>query len=443
MADPSISSTNPQEKGSYTASDYQLNVYVLTSDGNLFTISNIILNFNLYENIFTPYVSGDIEIGDAQDLLFNYSFNGNEYLKIVLSKPGENEPGNEPIQKYFRIYKVSNRVLKSQSLQNYTIHFCSEEAILSTQTLIRKSYKGMPVSDIIQDIVKNVLKASPDKLNGGLSKTAGNYDIIVPRMQPFEAISWLKTRAYDTDKTAYFFYENRFGYNFLSYEDLLNQTTYRTYDRSPKVDPDPSKAQNSIYHIGFAEEFDIIKGNRYGAFATSLLTFDLLSRSYNKTTLSAPQLDLQKNFLNKYPFANFSQNRFNKTLFDNEESMQKFYLTTDSDKNTNPTFPQKWLIKQAIKLAELNSRKVIINIPFDALVTAGAIVELNIPVMRPQDKKYEKDKFKSGRYLVSSVHHGITGDAASTTLELLTDSIGDQLPNAAIFSGTLQDFKSS
>ena len=430
--------SDAQQQGSTTGSDYRLNVYVLTSDGHTFTISNIVLNFNLYESIFSPYVTGDIEIGDAADILSNYSFNGNEYLYMTLEKPGVST--FLPIQKYFRVYKVANRRTKTQSLQTYTIHFCSEELILSTQMLIRKSYKGLPISGMISDIVKNILQASPDKLNGSLSETSGNFDIIIPRMQPFEAISWLKSRAYGNGKTAFFFWENKFGYNLVSYEDLLAQTPYRTYDKAPKITIDPSDVQSSLNYVAFGEEFDIIKGNRYGAFSTSLLTYDILSRKFAKTTLAAPDLDLQRSFLNKFPPANFSQNRFKKTLFDNDESMQKFYITSDSDPNANPVSPQSWLLQQAIKLAELNGLKAVINVPLDPNITAGHLVTLNLPLMRPQDQAYTADKYKSGNYLVASVHHGISGDMASTTIELLNDSLGAQLPSAAVFSGTLQDF---
>jgi hypothetical protein len=436
MADNTAENTNPQESQN-SLQDYKLGVYLLTSDGKTMVISNVIKNFNLYENIFTPYITGDMQLSDANDLLSNYAFNGNEYLYITLDKPGM----ELPIEKFFRVYKVSDRKFLSQSLQQYTIHFCSEEMILSSQMLMRKAYKGMIISDIVQDIVGNVLQADPTKLNGSITNTSGSYDLIIPKMQPLQACQWLRNRAHNPDQTAFFFYENRNGYNFISYEDLLTLPTYDTYTRTPKTDTEPSTNKTSFYHIGFFEEFDVLKGNRYGAYADSILTFDLLSRNYNKTVLAAPDVDLKTQFLNAYPFANFSQNRFNKTLFDNEESMQKYYITTDSDTNTNPTQPQIWLMQQTIKLAELNSRRAVLNIPFDPQIAVGYIIELDLPLMRPQESDYQQDKYKSGKYLVASVRHGISVDVASTTLEILSDSVNDELPDAVAFSGTLQDFK--
>lgn len=438
MASTTQSSESLKE-GLVTGNDYKLAVDLLTSDGQSLSITNIIINFNYYEDIFSAYVSGDLEIGDAHDILTNFSFNGNEYIKISLDKPSL----DKPITKYFRVYKISDRDnTRSQSLQKYTLHFCSEELILSTQILVRKAYKGLPVSSIIKDILTTILKVDSSKMGGLFSTTSGNFDLIIPKMQPLEACQWLKSRGYNDSKTAYFFFENRYGYNYVCYEDLLTQNAYRTFSRTPKVDPDPSQVIDSYNYIAFPEEFDIIKGNRYGAFSGSIFTYDLLSRKYDSVSLSSASFESQKNLLNPNLQTNFSPNRFNRSLYDAPDSMQKFYLTTDSDPNSNPTLPQKWILPQAIKLAGLNSRKIVLNVPFDSMLTAGQIIALNLPLMEPQTTSYTQDKYRSGRYLISSVRHGISGHSASTTLELLCDSFAEKLPLAITTSTTLQDFKS-
>ena len=134
-----------------------------------------------------------------------------------------------------RIYKISDRTFETQSLQNYKVFFCSEEVILSSQKYIRKSYHGVGIDFMIKDILQNQLKVSANKVKNGIfSSTGANYDIIVPRMQPLEAALWLNTRAYNDSETLYFFFENRDGFNFTSYEKLISLDPYCTFRREPK-----------------------------------------------------------------------------------------------------------------------------------------------------------------------------------------------------------------
>jgi hypothetical protein len=437
-ADNTLSSATPID-GLFRSSDYKLNIVLITSDGQQVTgLQNLLVSFNLYEDLFSPYMSGDFDFPDAHDVLTSYKFHGNEYLYLELDKPTL----NKPIKKYFRIYKVSNRTQTTQSLQTYRMHFCSEELILSTQILLRKSYKGMLISAMVKDVLNNVLQVDPSKTKDGIfTDTSGNFNIIVPKMQPLEAASWLTTRAYADSQTLFFFFENRDGYNFTSYENLIKIPPYTTYFRAPKVTVEPGDNFRSYNFINVTHDFDIMKTNRFGGFATSLYVYDILSRQYVKNTLASPTLG-SGSFLNKNPIVNLSLNRFNKSLYDSVDSMQKFYPTTDSDPNGNPLHPERFLNQHAIKLAQLNNLKITIVVPLDPLLKVGQVISLEIPKMTPQEEGGENfDKLKSGNYLISSVRHGISGDAATSTLELMTDSLADSLFTAVTFSGALQGVK--
>ena len=420
------------------SSDYLLNVSIITSDGQATEIQNLILDFNMYEDLFSPCVTGDIVLPDAHDIFTSYALHGNEYLFITLDKPSL----NQPIKKMFRIYKISDRNYHTQALQSYKIHFCSEELFLSTQTIVRKSYKGMAIDSMINDILNNILKVDPTKTkNGVFSKTGGNFNIIIPKMQPLEAAQWLTTRAYNDNQTIFFFFENRDGFNFTSYENLISKPSYKTYFRGPKITIEPTDNINSFNYISFVHDFDIMKTNRFGGFANSLYTFDPIGRLYVKHTLNKSSFS-SSNFLNNYPMTNESVNRFNVSLSNAFDSMQKFYSTTDTDSSTNPLRPEKFLNQRAIKLAQLNNIKVVLNVPIDPLLRVGQVVSLNLPKMTPQeDGGLSVDQYKSGKYIISSVRHGISGDAATTTLELLSDSLNSQLPAAIPLSGGLQNVK--
>ncbi len=178
-------------QGLFNATDYVIKTLsLITSDGSAIDLSTIMLELDIYEDVFAPAMTGHILVGDAADILSNFKLHGNEYINISIDKPSL----NKPLSKTFRVYHIGDRDFGTNSLQNYMIYFCSEEVILSTQILISKSYKGLTIDQMITDILTNKLKINKNKI-AQIASTSGNYDLIVPRMQPFEAIEWMLPKA--------------------------------------------------------------------------------------------------------------------------------------------------------------------------------------------------------------------------------------------------------
>src|ERR1700733_12205265 len=214
------SNSSPTSLGLFSSSDYKISsLAIVTSAGQSVDIRNIMLELNIYEDVFSPVITGDVTIGDGADIISTYMLHGNEFLLVDVDKPTL----NKPIQKIFRIYKISDRKFGTASLQNYTLYFCSEELLLSTQLLVSKSYKGLRIDQMVNDLLVNKLQVNPNKISNGIfSQTQTNFDIIIPRMQPLEAIQWLTPRAYNNNQNLWFFFENKDGFNFTSYENLIS-----------------------------------------------------------------------------------------------------------------------------------------------------------------------------------------------------------------------------
>lgn len=419
--------------GLFGTSDYKISsMMIVTSDGQSIDVKNILLEMNIYEDIFSPVITGDFTLGDAADIISAYRIHGNEFLAVSIDKPSL----DKPIKKIFRIYKISDRNFGTASLQNYTLHFCSEELLLSTQTLVSKSYKGLRIDQMVNDLIANKLKANPEKMAGIFTKTLGNFDIIIPKMQPLEAIQWLSPRAYNTNQNLFFFFENRDGFNFTSYENLLKIAPYSTYYRSVKLNREPDQNFNSFNYINVSEDFDILKSIKMGSFSSSLLVLDLIKRNSTSYNFNAKQV-ADNGLLNQSIPANSLANRLGLTLYTANESVLKYVTATDSDPTFNPTNYNNWLPQTSTRLGQINSFKVIISIPGDILIKVGNIVNLVIPKMQTQTKSTEDDNMRSGKYLISSVHHVFTQDISTTVLELLSDSVNTTLPQAAQNSQTV------
>jgi len=436
---PNTTNSNVIPKGLSQSTDYKFQCQIITGNGTLTDISDLVLHFNLYESIFSLCMTGTIIVSDSLDIITNLTLHGNEWVYISLDKPSL----NRPIKKYFRIYKVSNRGAESQSIQKYIISFCSEELILSSQFYVRKTYKGLSIDSMVSDILLNLLKVPTSKINN-IRSTSGSYDLMIPRMRPLEAIVWLASRGYNTNENTFFFYESADGFNFTSYENMISQTPYTTFSWRPNVVGDPSQDIQSLRYAKNDVDFDILRGNRYGQFASSLLTFDLVNRTkkvYTSSGVNTPA----KSLLNSNLPANLTTNRLNMTLFDATDSVVKFVPITDSDSTTNKFVPQNWMLQNQLKLAQLQTLKTTVVIASDFQIRAGMTLNLIRPKMQPQNKSDSEylDKFRTAKYLVSAVNHGIIGDISSTTLELLSDSFADKIPGPASNAGALQQVKQS
>lgn len=422
-------------EGVFATSDYKLTVLtIVTSSGVSLDVSDLMIELDIYEDIFSPVMTGSVTLGDATDIISNLRLHGNEYIVIEVDKPTL----GRPISKVFRIYKIADRVAGTTALQNYTIHFCSEELVLSTQTLLNKSYKGLGIDAMVDDILRNVLKVDETKLKDGIfSQTSGTFDLIIPRLQPLAAIEWLTPRAFNTDENLFFFFENRDGFNFTSYENLISKPTYAVYARDVKVSQEPAENMQSYHFLGIEHDFDILNSLRYGAYNSSVLSLDLINRQATVKSFGYADLKPQALLNGNIPVT-VLPNRLGFSLFDSLEAMAKFVITTDIDPSMNPADLDNWLPQTSARLAQLHTFKVVMNIPGDVLVKAGMVVGVIMPKMIIQSKVVENDDLRTGRYLVSTVHHKFVEDTMTTTVELLSDSVSVPLGSVATESPLVQ-----
>lgn len=426
------------EEGVDNSFQSKINKIILyTSDGNYIDVRNLIVSLDIYEYMFSPVITGSMVLAEGIDLVSNFSLHGNEFLEISIDKPGL----GFPIEKKFRVYKIANRDTTT-SLQAYILSFCSEEMILSSKQKISRSYKGIRISQIIRDILKNDLGVSDDRI-GIFEETENLVDVIIPRMDPFEAINWLLLRARSVNKSAFFFYENADGFNLISYEELIKLPSYSIYTQSVKTDnEDIQTNENTFTVLRFTEDFDILKNIRYGGYNSTLFSLDLVSKQYDVFSSNAVEIS-KMGLLNDYISTNNFTDRFGSSLLDPAFGSIKFAISNDADTERNPIAYGDWLPQTTTRLALMHTFKVMCVLPGDPILTAGNTIEAEFINSQPQDNNIEENKYRSGRYLITAAHHKISRDYFTTTLELRSDSISSPLPAALQTSVKLNELKAS
>jgi hypothetical protein len=386
---------------------------------------SMMVELSLYEDLFATTLSGELLLNDSNDLFKNLPLMGFDYLELDFSKPGS----ATTITKTFRIYKVDNQTINTNmSNQTYSLKFCSEEEILSTYLKISKSYPGKLVSDIITDILKNILKVNTTKL-GTIDPTTGIQNLVIPNYNPFQAIRWLSQRSLPMS----LFFENISGFQFRTIDNLMSQSPKVTYSYAyPNItlpdQPDSLNPQDHVIKYEFVKNFDVISATRNGVYGGKLITIDPILGTHEEIDLD------YKDFFGKNkhvessgsPFINAAQDRFGKTI-NQYQSTYQVYPTTKSQPNPNQV--EQWLLQKNTRMMEMNYSKLKLVVPGSAAVTAGDVIKFIIPSMETHSSKIDNSNpYHSGNFLVTAVRHKINFAHYEMILECVKDCVSKDYP---------------
>ena len=220
-------------------------------------ITSQVIDFSIYEDIFSPTLYGDVTIKDATNLLngepqlgntIGFPIVGEEYIEVTYSVTGQ-----DTVFRRFAVYAIKNISFDANlKVRNYILQFCSEENLIDATTLIQKSWKAS-ISDMVKDVLENYLRVNDSTPNGKQKKiyriqpTKGQQQIVVPRLSPLETLNLFARRSIAEkffESGTYLFFENKNGFNFCDIEYLIqdgrqnrtkNVAAYTYYHQNPRA----------------------------------------------------------------------------------------------------------------------------------------------------------------------------------------------------------------
>jgi len=296
-------------------------------------------DFNIYEDIFGNFLTGNIQIVDGVGLMESVPIIGEETLQIQVKTKGlekQRSPNTIPgpfegslneglINLKFRVVKILNVMKLNEGIITYRLSFVSEEAILNLKQKVRKSALD-PVSlepRKISDVVKSLYRQFFQRGRQGRAKrifvepTKNLTDIIIPNQTPFKAFNFLASRAVSAGRHAigssFVFYESIRGFFFISMETLMSgggmgystvagapgsptelvytvpeEPVKEVYVVQPKrMGTNKDEAQNiaiemtAVDAYSFSSNFDVLENLSAGMYANRLLTHDLVRMKYD------------------------------------------------------------------------------------------------------------------------------------------------------------------
>lgn len=451
--------SNLTQKTKYVT-DYDLMKINLLANGQMLNLKPFMVELSYFEDLYSCSISGELLVSDTLGIIANYMVNGTEFIQMEFRKDYTDD---KPIQKLFRVYKVSKRKIDLNNMvENFLLKFCSEELLLSEQYRISKSYKNKKISEMITDILKNYLKVGSNDKSVSIENTKGTYDFVLPNKKIFETINWLASYALPASNKPgadMLFFENANGYNFKSLQTLFKQTPLMKYYFNPKnISPDMNQQFTNIMNFEVMDSFDMIEGISEGTFVNKVITIDPLTRQFKTNSFNYDEYFKKSTSLNDSKITNNYKNRLGYSTYEtpkgnlqtgsfrlvtsNSNRRSHPYISKKADAVSNDIFIETFMPNRNAQISLANYVRVKVSVPGNPRLTVGTVLDLEIFSMKPVTYKSSEtktlDPFYSGKYMVSAVRHIIQDMTYITVMELTKDSYIETLPNTNITSPSVK-----
>jgi len=407
-------------------------IRIFASTGE-YDVTKVLTELSFFEDMYSFVISGYVILRDGVGLVEKLQLSGKEDIEISF---GQTKGGSENVRKRYRIYSIPDRKpVGNQTSEFIKIYFCTKELFESERIKVVKSYKGKAIHQIVTDILLTQLKVDPKRLNiQNFEKTVGVYDFIIPTLKPFEAISWLCTYAKPVKnggKTAdMLFFETKDGFEFRSISSIYQDKPYKTYTYNLKNVETQTMEQKmtSILDYQFVKDFDSLNEINSGTFANRVLAFDPLNRTINITDFNyAKDVSVKLNKGSPTDVSEYLDPRSSLKLVvsnSNQKLKPTFKNLAPFQQNLSPdAFIPETVKNRTSELALANYTVLKIRVPGDTGLTAGSVINVNMPSLDYANGKKESNKFYSGKYLVTAVRHILQSQGVfQTVLEITRDS---------------------
>lgn len=413
-------------------------------------VRGIVSEINIYENIFSPTLTGDVILQDDVGLSSVIPMIGAEQLTLKFNITDPNGTmryyGNSsPLS--FSVYQETNRLVKNQGTHTYRLGIASPELFLLSEKKISLPYKNVKVETVIQDLVTNP-KYGDSKKSLVFEKTKTPINMIVPYLTPLEAIKLLTLQGQnEASESNYTFYETLKGFNFSSIQSMLKIGNALPDSKIPRITiflPDMYPSKNDIRNIR-ADSIDIISGFDYlyqlthGGFASVTIGVDVLSGKYRQTISTSDDTNfknrMKTNGVGAIPI-------YPPALGQVANPTGKIFLVPtlsisaankdlcNKDTSIKDNFIEQTLDGRNRELVSLQSRCVRVKVSGVPELNAGTMVDIDFPIPVNNNKfAPQAQDVASGRYLIVAAKHTLinTGSgqfAYETTFEACSDSYG-------------------
>jgi len=410
---------------------------ITLSTGEQHDLKEMVVEISYFEDIYSFCVSGFLMIRDGLGLIELLRLNGTEIITLKFDK----YKNTKTPPKYLVAYTIKDRrPVGNLNGEFYKLYFCSEDLLSNQQMSVSKSYKGKDISYMIKDVLTNELQCKTPI--SYIQPTLGYYNYIPPMIKPFEVVSELCNYARPENKSEsgtvgadMFLFENRFGYNFVSLNTLMQQkpVAYYRYEQSNLTAPeDKTQEDDSIIALEYVRSYNTLRELSNGAYSNKFIGINATTgqthvKEFNYLKYLSQVPPENGSGVQASPTANEKPEGFIRVVPSNSGENTVDYIK--SNKGVTPDFyMQETLSMRTSQLALANHTILKIIVPGNSLLTVGSTIDVGIYSIQMSGAKDQrtKDPVYSGKYLITAARHVLQSSGVyQTVLEISKNSKGN------------------
>ena len=430
--------------------DFQCDfAFIINHLGETINITDNIVNLNIYENIRTPFITGDVTFIDSNNIVRDNELNlGQERLSIQIRTSTFERPIVNAGNFNFRIIAVMEDEPFTSS-RKVKLQFVSKEFVTDKQVRISKTYQK-EFHLMVEDVLRNDSYMGTKK-ELVLEPTRHIFKHCITDQHPIEFINTIRPlcQAKDRENVGYLFYEtldNKF--HFQSFGSLIAEAKAKQPEVRQYTLNKAGNAQIEGEDPNFGKLFNIerftptlnhnnITNLNEGLYGSKLVSFDIYTKTLKETEYNyfdsygdIPHLDYtteQKQTRNPHiPHSQTPDMKGNR-ISDYPDYVQYTTLHTTADE-TSKSYPESTVLQANSERLAWNNQRVKVQVPGCAMVHAGEIIRLSIPdLVRQTDIIPKDDPSYSGTWIIEALQHSFVFGAPVKKHEMLFTCIRDSV----------------
>ena len=361
------------------------------------------IQLNVFEDIFSNAMTGNIVMEDGLNLVETLPIIGGEELTLKY-KTGE---GDDVFNKTFIIYKIENTELVKEKVKVYKIHFTSAIVLDNFNTRLSRYFEGY-TSDIVKKILTTNLNIDESTIT--TERTKSYKQFVVPNWSALKTINYLAANSVSDfyDSGAYVLYEHRKGFSFVSLDFLADsdETQHIVYTFNTNAN---EYTLNKAENWQIIESFDIIENTRRGMYGSSMLTHDILKKSHQTTTMTYDKAFSQFTHLHEGGKPLTSETEFN--------TNNRLFFSSENYSNFDVMYRLK---ERVLRMREFENYKFLITLAGNSNQQVGNKIRFDVPSTKNAEIT-TLDSFLAGYFLISKIKHTFTRESHEMVVELRKD----------------------
>jgi hypothetical protein len=446
-------------------------LFLTTNDLTEYDFTSYMVEFNLYEDLFSPTLTGEILVTDAVNAITKWPIRGGEILTVKFRTKTLQDHPNNIIEKSFQIYAIEKRILNNDREQFYTLKFTSIEAISDQARSITQAFgaPGMLRStheiaeqiylDHIQEFRRIDRKRNTTPFIIGDTPHTSKIQYTSNFWTPFQNMQFISRKCQGAEfiGSDYLFFETNKSFYLTSLQNLIKKQIdvglWEEFSYTPPGMDVPTRGGgetflanelpasfSKIEAISVPRTIDILDGQDSGYYSASTRAFDLFTKEQAEVTLDGR--DQFSSFVhtdtgipipagiqrNPYSFVNIKY--LNQVMF---TGMQGGLVDGKYGAAANPALLANNLFRQ-VYFSSFNDNKFEIDLPGRTDIEAGKLVKLVYPNAgdKPTDATYDDliDPLLTGNYLITAIKHKIDSARHTMKVEIVKNGLAKSLGEA-------------